>query len=799
MTQKHKPARKRLSVECLEDRLCPSTLALDSPLTKPDAAVQARVSQSYGELPLSFEANQGQTDAKVNFLSRGSGYTLFLSPTEATLALRQVSDGGDLLTMQVIGANPNARAMGRDPLPGVSNYLIGSDPSQWHTAIANYGRVEYANAYSGIDVIYYGNQRQLEYDFVVAPGADPQAIQLRFQGAQSKTLDSQGNLVLHTSGGDVIERAPVLYQESKGAQQAVAGRYALESNGQVGFEIGAYDPSRPLVIDPVLVYSTYLGGKSGTTGYAIAVDAAGNAYVAGTTQSRDFPVLGAGQPRLNGVADVFITKLNASGTSLIYSTYLGGKGGETPFDIAVDAGGNAYVAGVTTSTNFPTQNAWQSKLAGGFRDFFLTRLNASGSALVYSTYLGGTGDEQPSCGLAVDGSGNAYLAGYTDSTDFPLVNAFQTAKAGSWNAVVAKVNTNVVGAASLVFSTYLGGSSYDGATDVAVDASGNAYVTGFTTSADFPVKNPYQGTYGGSTDAFVAKLTANGALTYSTYLGGSGNDHGYGIAVDGPGNAYVVGSTVQVSGGAAFPVTPGAFQTSGPANTFVTKLNPTGSALVYSTLLGTTIDSGPRLRIAVDSSGSAAIVATVGPSGFPTTADSLPYGGAESDAAVAKLSADGTALVGSTYLGGSGSDHGYGIAVDGGGSIYVTGETVSTNFPTANGYQPQYKGSTDAFVTKLTFGSPLVAASLGIGSASNALTSKVIAPILRETFTRWQGAGVATSARYGIDVRIADLATHVGRRLKATSVHIEMMDAVFTRGEWLQDVLLRDHAFVASA
>jgi hypothetical protein len=287
-----------------------SSMALDTPLTKPDVAAQAHVAEAYGQLPLSFEANQGQIDAQVNFLSRGSGYTLFLTPSEAVLSLTQASGASGqgpageetTLRMQLVGGNPAARAIGLDEQSGTSNYLIGNDPSQWHTNITNYGRVEYEKVYPGIDVVYYGNQRQLEYDFVVAPGADPQAIQVRFQGAQSMTLDSQANLVLHTAGGDVIEHAPVLYQESNGAQQAVSGRYVLESNGQVGFAVGGYDPSRSLVIDPVysLVYSTYLGGRSSDDGYGIAVDSAGNAYITGDTASSTFPTKNPLQSKLAG-------------------------------------------------------------------------------------------------------------------------------------------------------------------------------------------------------------------------------------------------------------------------------------------------------------------------------------------------------------------------------------------------------------------------------------------------------------------------------------------------------------------
>jgi hypothetical protein len=313
---------------------------------------------------LSFEVNRGQTAAEVDFLSRGSGYTMFLTPTEAVLSLQksgittggapQVTDSVEL-SSTFVGANPQPQVVGLDQLEGTSNYLIGNDPSQWQTNIANYGRVEYHNLYSGVDLVFYGNQQQLEYDYVVAPGADPGVIKLAISGAESMTLDDQGDLVLHTSGGDVLEHAPVVYQDSGGIRQPVSGQFVLEGDGQVGFAVGAYDHSQPLVIDPVLSYSTYLGGTTGGgVGYGIAVDAAGDAYVTGWT-STDFPTTpGAYQTTYGGADDAFVTKLNPTGTALVYSTYLGGTGDEQGFGIAVDAGGNAYVTGYTSSADFPT-------------------------------------------------------------------------------------------------------------------------------------------------------------------------------------------------------------------------------------------------------------------------------------------------------------------------------------------------------------------------------------------------------------------------------------------------------------
>jgi hypothetical protein len=599
---------------------------------------------AYGQLPLSFEANQGQTAAPVNYLARGSGYALFLTPGAAALSLQKPAAAnlgpgaapapeGDVLRMQLVGASATPQVVGLDQLPGTTNYFIGNDPSQWHTNVPSFARVAYQGLYPGVDLVYYGNQRQLEYDFVVAPGASAAVIRLGLQGAEGMALDARGNLVLHTVGGDVVEHAPVLYQQSGGVRQAVSGRFVLEGDGQVGFAVGAYDASRPLIIDPVLSYSTYLGGNGYEEGQDIAVDSAGNAYLIGTTTSTDFPTADALQAAYGGgLFNAFVAKLDASGTSLVYSTYLGGSGEDNGNDIAVDRAGNAYVTGHTTSTDFPTANPIQATNGGG-QDAFVAKLNACGTALVYSTYLGGSGDDLGQ-GIAVDRAGDAYVTGRTTSADFPTVNPIQAANRGFMNAFVAKVNAS---GTALVYSTYLGGSGEDDGTAIAVDRAGNAYVTGSTSSTNFPTVNPIQAGYGGgNTDAFVAKLNATGtALVYSTYLGGSGEDLGFGIAVDRAGNAYVTGGTDSTN--------------------------------------------------------------------FPTANPIQAANGGSEDAFVAELDASGTALVYSTYLGGSGFDRGIRIAVDRAGNAYVTGDTQSTDFPTVNPLQAAYGGgSDDAFVAKIT-------------------------------------------------------------------------------------------------
>jgi hypothetical protein len=711
-----------LRLEALENRDLPSNLPLTLPTAAPDPATQARVGAAFLQLPLSFEANQGQTAPQVDFLARGPDAALFLTPTGATLSFHSPGTGTDtVLGLELAGARA-VHGSGQDLLPGTSNYFVGNDPAQWHSGIANYGQVVYHGVYPGIDLVYRGNQQQLEYDFVVGPWANPGAIRLQFSGEQRLAIDAQGDLVLHTAAGDVVEQAPVVYQEVGAVRQAVAGKFEVEGKGQVGFTVGAYDPSRPLIIDPVLSYSTYLGGSGTSTTIIsdsadrIAVDANGNAYITGRTVSTDFPTTpGVFQSQLGSGQNAFVTKLNASGTALVYSTYLGGHDSQGNADvgasIAVDANGNAYITGQTNSTTFPTTTgAIQTQLGGnGALNAFVTKLNASGTQLVYSTYLGGSVTDAGS-GIVVDSAGSAYVTGFTQSTNFPTTTGvFQQTDPGSTNAFVTKLNAT---GTALVYSTYLGGSAADFGNGLAVDGSGNAYVTGITGSADFPTTSgAFQTSPGNAgTTGFVTKLNATGtALVYSTYLGGDTSDFADGIAVDSTGNAYITGKTSSTN----FPTTTGAFQThlgaSGAANAFVTKLNTSGSGLVYSTYLGGS-NQDLANSIALDSSGNAYVVGDTKSTDFPTahpiqaTYNSTTNG---FNALVSKLNADGTSLVFSTYLGGSGNDFGMGIALDGNGNIYVTGATSSSDFPTTSGAFQTHLASnrTNAFVAKIATGS----------------------------------------------------------------------------------------------
>ena len=709
-----------------------NTLPKRDVLTKEVAeAPKQRIVETYGKLPLSFEANQGQTAPEVKFISRGPGYNLFLNSTEAVLSLSspQSSQRAQRMTsnflsassapsavndpnpksvalrMKLVGANPHPEVAGLEELPGRSNYFIGNDPSKWRTNVPTYAKVQYKDVYPGVDLVYYGNQRQLEYDLIVAPGADPEVIQLAFEGEHHLEIDAQGDLVLSTAGGQVRLHKPLVYQQVDSVRREIAGSYVLSGERQVGFQVAAYDASQPLVIDPALSYSTYLGGSGDDWGLSIAVDASGNAYVTGQTESTDFPTASPIQPAFGGGNfNAFVTKLNASGSVLVYSTYLSGSFGASGSSIAVDAAGNAYVTGVTGS-NFPTANPIQATHGGG-SDAFVTKLNGAGNALLYSTYLGGNGSDG-GLGIAVDTSGNAYVTGGTMSTDFPTASPIQPAYGGRGDAFVTKLNA---AGNALVYSTYLGGTGDDLGTGVAADASGNAYVTGQTLSDDFPTVSPIQPARGGDRDVFLTKLNAQGsALVYSTYLGGGGTDSDSSIAVDGAGNAYVTGGT----GSPDFP-TANAIQANcvffsprgGCDDAFLIKLNATGSALVYSTHLGGS-ENDIGFGIAVDASGNVYVTGQTESSNFPTASPIQPaHGGGRFDAFVTKLNAAGSALVYSTYLGGSESDIGFGIAVDASGNTYVAGLTDSTDFPTVNGIEPLSPFSPfsprDAIIAKIT-------------------------------------------------------------------------------------------------
>jgi len=663
------------------------------------APVQAQTrvratADAYGRVPLHFERNEGQTDARVRHVARGAGYAFFITETETVTVLQKKDAAPAVLRMRLLGANEHPSVEGEALFEGRSHYLLGSDPSGWRTNVPQFGKVRLSQVYDGIDAVYYGNQGEIEYDFLVAPGIDPRQIRMQFHGAEHIEIEESGDLLLHVAGGTIRQKAPFAYQQHGDSRRTVAAHYYRLAAREFGIELGAYDPSEPLVIDPVLAWSTYLGGNHIDEVKGMAIDGAGHMYVTGWTVSANFPTANAVQPTPGDEVDAFVTKLNADGSALVYSTYLGGFGLDEGEGIAVDSAGQAFIAGFTQSIDFPTANAFQSARAGS-ADAFVTKLNAAGNALVYSSYLGGAAYERATR-IEVDASGNAYVAGYTNSVTFPTANALQASYGGGADdAFLTKLNA---AGSALVYSTFLGGSGFDLAYGLAVDGSGNAFLAGITNSPNFPTANAMQAGLSGVRDAFVAKINAAGnALVYSTYLGGSDEDDAFAVAVDGVGNAYVAGST----NSANFP-TANALQAalaSADRDGFVTKLNAAGSALVYSTYLG---GNGPdwAFGIALDGSGNAHVAGGTGSANFPTANAMQPALAGIFDAFVTRFNASGSALVYSTYLGGSAVEETRAIALDASG-VYLAGSTESTNFPTVHPLQSTHGGWSDGFLAKL--------------------------------------------------------------------------------------------------
>jgi hypothetical protein len=678
----------------------------------------------YGNLPLSFEANQGQTDPSVQFLVHGQGYTLFLRSGEAILALQPAHAHSDataenpIVRIKLAGADLKAPVIAEGPQITRTNYFLGKNPMQWRTDIPNFSRVRYRSIYEGIDLVYYGNQRRLEHDFVIAPNAHPSKIILSLSGAENPRLDpASGDLILSVSADsgrtDLRLLKPISYQESNGRRTEIPTSYQILANNKISFSIASYDHSQPLIIDPVyspaVPYSTYLGGTgsngNGDRGNGIAVDSAGNAYVVGTAYSTNFPLTTITFQNRNaapaGTSTAFVTKLNPAGTALVYSTYFGGTGGDAGYGIALDSANNAYITGTTYSTDFPvTCDAFQTanpSTTSGAPTAFVARINATGNDLGYATYLGGSGNAAtPAHGdvsqaIAVDSTGSAYVTGYTWSPDFPTTaGAVQPDFAGSAtvsNAFVAKLNP---AGKALTYATYLGGSGSNGAGDygnaMALDSSGDAFITGSTASTDFPITTGALETSSASVKAFVTELNPAGTKNiFSTYLGGTAGDSANAIAVDSSGNVYVAGNT----NSSDFPTTSGVLEPSsywiGPPQGFVSKLKPGGAALAYSTYLegqGTTIAA-----LAVDASGTAYIAGSAPATyfgtygGFVATGDNLNLPGGPSSAFIVKLGPSASVLNYASLLGGSASDAATALALDSFGNIYLTGIANSTDFP----------------------------------------------------------------------------------------------------------------------
>ncbi len=656
--------------------------------------------QVLGRLPLLFVPNQGQMDQSMRFMTSTAGASVGFAPESVAFDF-----SGAQVRQSFVGANASPSIEGVGNLPGKFNYMRGADPGHWTTDVPTFAGVRYRLLYPGTSVVYRGDGGRLKSEFHVSAGADPCRIVWRYEGVTGIRVDRLGELVISTHFGELREHRPEAYQTVSGRRVTVRAAYRLLNELTVGFEIGDYDRNLPLVIDPLLAFSTYLDGSGLDSAKAVAVDASGNIYVTGQTDSLNFPAAGALQGQSGGGVDVFVAKLNPSGASLAYCTYLGGSWDDRGFAIATDGSGSAYVTGWTSSPNFPTTSGGRQRVLGGGRDAFIAKLNATGNALVFSTYLGGAGHDS-AYGIGVDTSGSVYVAGDTYSTNFPAIGGFRTTNTGRQDAFIAKLRSD---GSALLWSTYLGGSGDDAAKALAVDSAGAVYVTGASDSPNFPVANAIQAASGGGQDAFVAKLSPDGtALAYSTYLGGSGgsvgsNELGTGIRVDAGGSAYVAGVTSSTNFPTASPLQ--AHFAGGTWDGFVVKFNPAGTALQYSTYLGGVGIDYPT-GLAVDSTGAATVTGYTSSTDFPIVGavQDRPAGGY--DAFVAKLSPQGNGLLESTYFGGNDNDAANGVSLDPAGAIYIAGHTLSANFPLKNAFQPTPAGGTSAFLAKIAAVAP---------------------------------------------------------------------------------------------
>jgi hypothetical protein len=690
-------------------------LACLSPAQASERVHQTSVTLSLASMPLAFTPNLGQWSDSIKYRADAGGATMWFTQGGAyyqfTQLATRLSIGTDrpdnradsietvMIRATFVNANPAPVMTFGAMLDYKCNYILGNDPSGWYPGVPNYDAVVYEEVYPGISLKYYGNGQQMEYDFIVSPGVDPSQIQVRYDGAKSVRVDAAGRLVVGTEWGEVTEEQPLIYQLVDGERRLIEGEYVMQDENTFGFEMtDDYDRSLAVVIDPVLSYSTYLGGNSDDYGGRNTIDNDGNVYVTGSTTSSNFPTSNPSQGVYGGgYFDAFVTKFNSSGTALLYSTYLGGSLEDFGWGIAVDSTGNAYITGETFSTNFPTHDAYQTVFGGGECDGYVAKLNSTGNVLVYSTYLGGSAGDYSS-DIGVDGGGNIYITGATASANFPVYNAYQSVYGGgTFDALVAKLDNS---GSALQYSTFLGGSGLEWGRGITVSHDGDAYVAGYTSSNNYPLQNALQSTYGGGVnDAFVTRLNSSGStLLYSTYLGGSLDDSGWDIAIDNEGNAYIGGKTNSTN----FP-TQNACQSSyngGGTDGFVTKLSGPGNTLVYSTYLGGS-SADEVSAITVDTLGNVFTVGSTSSTDFPTqSAYQGAYGGGTNDAFVTELSPSGTAFIFSSYLGGSAVDYAYGIGVDGSGNVYITGYTQSANFPTRNAYQPTRRSTQDAFIAK---------------------------------------------------------------------------------------------------
>jgi RHS repeat-associated protein len=664
--------------------------------TNTGSTTNPTLAKNYGTRTVAFAKNVGEFGSGVDYAASGQEYSVSLSKSGATVSLHQggpsassqtgtgSSGQSASLSLQYVGASSSAQGLGQNEQQASTNYYQGSNSASWYTDVANYGQVTYQNVWSGVDVVYTASSadsQEMEVSYVVHSGANLSQVQYQVQGAQSLSIDQNGNLVIQLANGTLTSQSPTLYQQdASGARTQVAGHYVLLGNNTVGFQVtGSYDSTKSLTVDPTLLFSGYLGTND--EGNAIAVDSAGNSYIAGTSY---LPV-----PPSGTKAQVVVYKLDSSG-NLVYTSFLSGASNDYGYGIATDAAGNAYVVGQTSSPNFPSAAGSLS----GSTDAFVAKLNGGGDTLIWSAYYGGSGSEA-AYGVTVDFSGNVYLTGRTNSTNLTLVNQYQGISGGGYDAFAAEFTSS---GSALLWSTYLGGNQDDEGHAIAVDYSGNIVIAGWTASINFPVHNPIQLFNAGGHDAFVSKFSPGGnSLLWSTFLGGLGTDEAYGVAADAAGSVYVTGLTSSTN----LPVSTGAYQsTSGGGNdAFVAKIDSGGTSFLYDTYLGGTGDDR-GLAIAVDGNGDAFVGGSTTGANFPQVNSMYAYGGGTTDGFLAEVNPNGGSLAFSSYLGGSGADEVRGVALDPAGNLYATGRTTSSNFPN-QGTGTSLSGSYDAFAVKV--------------------------------------------------------------------------------------------------
>jgi len=697
-------------------------------------------SKEYVNLPAYFIPNRGRLNESIKFSLTGNGFANFFTQKGIYFCLSRKSlverhphigsrkcncrkSSNEMIQLVFEDYNPDTKIVPLDETEHKVSFITGNNPTKWYTDISTYGAILYKDVRKGIDIKFYGSDnKNLEYDIIIKPGTAPEGLRFSYRGIKDLRLTDEGDMEVVLSHGVIIQHKPRFYQEINRKRVAIKGGFNIQDSENVtvgggkmktnekaftyGFMVSSYDRGHPLIIDPIITYSTYIGGTNEDGALSIGLDQSGNVYIAGYTSSIDFPTTSPLQTSNGGQIDAFVTKLNATGTARVYSTYIGGEGDDVAWGIAIDGSGNAYVAGETSSTNLPVVSPIQTQNAGQ-KDAFILKINPSGSALVYSSYIGGEGDDVAR-GIAIDGSGNAYVAGETSSTNLPVVSPIQTQNAGQKDGFILKINPS---GNALVYSTFLGGTGDDTAYGIAVDGSGRAYIAGATNSVDFPMVSPIQASNNGQLDAFVSKIASSGSsVIYSTYLGGTLNDTANGIAVDASGNTYIAGETQSHD----FPTfnpfqaqnnTNSYYINLGPLDGFVTKINTLGSEFVYSTYIGgAQVDYANAITI--DVAGNAYITGGTYSDNFPMVKPiyGIFRGGCCGlhDAFVTKLDGSGSSLVYSTYIGGGGNDDGNAIAVDNSGNAYVAGETQSTDFPLVNPIQGTMESDqSHAFVLKM--------------------------------------------------------------------------------------------------